>query len=104
MCKLDSIESQYILLDSGKAYLVKPEDLKGIILGDEKNRPMWILIDANASPNGIPAEILVLSGPKPMVVYSTSPRHSRWKLTNQANMPLSVIIMNAWSKWEAELL
>ena len=101
MCKL---KSQYILLDSGKAYLVKPDDLEEVFLYDEKNRPMWILIDANASPNGIPAEILVLSGPKPMVVYSTSPRRSRWKLANQANMPLSVIIMNPWSKWEAELL
>ena len=101
MCKL---KSQYILLDSGKAYLVKPDDLEEVFLYDEKNRPMWILIDANASPDGIPAEIRVLSGPEPMVVYSTSPRHSRWKLTNQANMPLSVIIMNAWSKWEAELL
>jgi hypothetical protein len=104
MFKLSPTESQYILLDSGKAYLVKPDDLKERTLRDEKNRPMWILVDANASPDGIPAELRVLSGPKPMVVYSTSPQQSRWKLVKGANIRLSVIIMNAWSKWEAELL
>ena len=68
------------------------------------NPKMWILIDSVASPEAIPDEVMPLEGPSPMVVYSSSPRHSRWKLVRQSNISLAIVIMNPWSKWEAELL
>src|SRR5256885_2358185 len=104
MCKIDSAQHTYVLLDQQQAFLVEPKNLTGRILRMTANRHMWILIDANASPDGIPAELRIQAGPASMFVYSSSPRRSRWALTNQSNTRLLTIVMNPWNKWEAELL
>jgi hypothetical protein len=100
--RVDPGFEKYILFDQKQAFLVLPENLTGGVL--KLNRNMWILVDAIASPNGIPAQFLIPRGPKAMFVYSSSPRRSRWSLANQSNIYLKTLIMNPWSKWEAELL
>ena len=100
--KLDPDYEEYILLDQKQAFLVLPEDINMGVL--KFNMKMWILVDAMASPDGIPPQFLIMRGPNAMFVYSSSPRRSRWSLTNQSNIYLETLIMNPWSIWEAELL
>ena len=104
LVKIEPGQSLYISLDQQQAFLVEPKSLTGLILLMQENRHLWILVDANASPDGVPDELRILGGPAPMFVYSSSPRYSRWALTNQSNTRLLTIFMNPWSKWEAELL
>jgi len=104
MVKIDSAEYPYVLLDQRQAFLVEPKSPVGDVLRWKVNRHMWILTDARASPDGIPNELLVPNGPAPMFVYSSSPRRARWALANQYDIRQLTIIMNPWSKWEAELL
>jgi hypothetical protein len=94
---------EYVLFDQQQVYKVDPQDVGLELLRPESQRA-WILVDALACPGGIPFELLSEGGPTSMFVYSSSPCRSRWRLANQSNIPLSVIIMNPWSKWEAELL
>jgi hypothetical protein len=95
----------YILFDQQRAYVVDPKDVSGDdVLKRRGCGQMWILVDAIASPHGIPPELLSDGGPASMLVYSSSPQLSRWKSANQSNIYLATIIMNPWSKWEAELL
>ena len=91
------------MLDDQKAYKVDESVLKAE-LRKRKDQQMWILIDAQAFPDGIPPEFLFRQGPKPMLVYSSSPQLPRWEKAVQYNMDIRVIVMNPWSKWEAELL
>ena len=94
----------YILFDDKNAFTVGEEDLV-FTIEQSQNRHMWILIDAEAFPDGIPADFLVMDGgPAPMLVYSSSPRPSRWKAVRQFGFDMAEIVMNPWSKWEAELL
>ena len=93
----------YILFDEQQAYKVNPDSVS-IYSEWKANRKMWILVDSIAYPDGIPSELRELDGPTSMVVYATSPRRSRWKLARQSNISLAIVIMNPWSKWEAELL
>jgi hypothetical protein len=93
----------YILLDDRKAYTV---DMSGFSPLRRKgaDQQMWILIDSQAFPDGIPPEFLFHHGPRSMLVYSSSPQLSRWGKVEQYNMHITTIVMNPWSKWEAELL
>jgi hypothetical protein len=101
--KVKSTIVPYILFDGHQAYMVEQNHVdsynQNIV-----NKKMWILIDSNASPKHIPDEVMPLGGPSAMVVYATSPRYSRWRLVRQSNISLAIVIMNPWSKWEAELL
>jgi hypothetical protein len=101
LLKIDRYSDPFILLDQQQAYKVDAKDLD---MDDKKNKPVWILINSVAFPNGIPQEFLLNKGPVPMLVYTSSPRPSRWTATEQSNLPLEIILMNPWSKWEAELL
>jgi hypothetical protein len=103
MVKIDP-NDPYVLLDQRQAFLVEPKSLVGNVLKLKVNRHMWILTDARAFPDGIPDDLLVQNGPAPMFVYSSSPRRTRWALMNQYDIHQLTIIMNPWSKWEAELL
>jgi len=94
----------YILLDDQKAYKVDVSDLALYELQKSENQQMWILIDTMAFPDRIPPEFLFDHGPRPMLVYSSSPQLPRWEKAVQYNMDIRVIVMNPWSKWEAELL
>jgi hypothetical protein len=94
----------YILFNEQKAYIVEAKDLGEAELHNSENKQMWILIDAMAFPNGIPPEFLLNDGPLPMLVYASSPQPSRWEDTIHSNISIRTIIMNPWSKWEAELL
>ena len=100
---MESSWDPYILLDDQKAYKVDESDLVPE-LKERKDQQMWILIDSMAFPRGIPSEFLFDEGPKSMLVYSSSPQLSRWEKAVQYNMDIRVIVMNPWSKWEAELL
>jgi hypothetical protein len=92
---------KYILFDQQQAFLVLPGSVGGDVLVD--NDEMWVLVDANSSPDSIPPELLT-PGLNSMFVYLTSPRRSRWQRANQFNLNLVTVIMNPWGKWEAELL
>jgi hypothetical protein len=92
---------KYILFDQRQAFLVLTGSVESSVL--LVNWKMWVLVDANTSPDSIPSELLIF-GLKSMFVYSTSPRRSRWQTANQFNLDLVTVIMNPWSKWEAELL
>jgi hypothetical protein len=94
----------FILLDQQQAYKVDAKDLTISCVRDGKNKPMWILVDSMAFPNGMPQEFLLNKGPTSMLVCASSPRPSRWTLTEQYNIRLQIIFMNPWSKWKAELL
>ena len=100
--RLDPSFEKYVLFDQKQAFLVLPEKITGGVL--KLNIKLWILVDAIASPNSIPRQLLIMRGPRAMFVYSSSPRRSRWKLTAQSNIYVKTLIMNPWSKWEAELL
>ena len=50
MCKIDSAQHTYVLLDQQQAFLVEPNNLTGNILRMRENKHMWILVDANSSP------------------------------------------------------
>jgi len=100
---MESSWDPYILLDDQKAYKVDVSDLALYELQKSENQQMWILIDTMAFPDRIPPEFLFGDGPRPMLVYSSSPQCSRWKV-ERYNMDITTIVMNAWSKWEAELL
>jgi hypothetical protein len=94
----------YILFDDKKVYTVEAEDLV-FKMQLSRHQHMWVLIDALAFPDGIPAEFLPMrGGPAPMLVYASSPRRSRWKRVRQCGFDVADIVMNPWSKWEAELL
>src|SRR5205814_2006242 len=97
------VVQEYILFDQQQVYRVDPQDVGLEVLRPESQR-VWILVDALACPSGIPLELRSEGDPTSMFVYSSSLRRSRWQLVNQSNIPLSVVIMNPWSKWEAELL
>ena len=100
--KIENSLDPYILLDDQKAYKVDVRDLVPELKRGE-DQQMWILIDSMAFPNGIPSEFLFDEGPKPMLVYSSFPQCSRWKV-ERYNMHIRTVVMNPWSKWEAELL
>jgi hypothetical protein len=102
--KVNPGSDPYILLDQQQAYIVETKDFGEDELHDSENKQMWILIDATAFPSGIPPEFLLDGGPLPMLVYSSSPQPFRWKATYNSNMSMRTIIMDPWSKWEAELL
>ena len=102
--KVERSLEPYILLDDQKAYKVRVSDLTIPELEKIENQHMWILIDSAAFPDGIPPEFLLDEGPRPMLVYSSSPQLPRWEKAVQYNMDIRVIVMNPWSKWEAELL
>ena len=101
--KIESCLDPYILLDDQKAYKVDVSDLTIPELQKSENQQMWILMDSMAFPDGIPTEFLFDHGPRPMLVYSSSPQRSCW-MVERYNMHITTIVMNAWSKWEAELL
>ncbi|KAK2798546.1 hypothetical protein FQN50_008814 [Emmonsiellopsis sp. PD_5] len=103
LSKIESSEDDYVLFSNGHAYLVPPSYLVDSVTRSELNRDLWVLVDSMAFENGLPSELKKWNGISPMLVYTTSPRASRWPKA-QFSMRESTLIMDPWTRWEAELL
>ncbi|KAH9006497.1 hypothetical protein EDB86DRAFT_2795089, partial [Lactarius hatsudake] len=84
---------RYLFVDEG--VFVIPPDYPST---DFKTR-IWTLIDADDSKDGIPDCLATLQETNHLIILSSSPKSSRWKILTRATL-CSVAYMNPWKREE----
>ncbi|KAH9050181.1 hypothetical protein EDB84DRAFT_1555539 [Lactarius hengduanensis] len=84
---------RYLFVDEG--VFVVPPDYPST---DFKTR-IWTLIDADDSKDGIPDCLAALQETNHLIILSSSPKSSRWKLLTRSTL-CSVAYMNPWKREE----